>query len=133
MDHCRGAQTYHLLSYNRAYLNGTKAAFQPLLEEFKVDIYIAGHEHLYERYWPISSTGEIETDYTSPSYPVYLIVGNGGNVEGLDQPSGPEPDFFAYREDQYWGWGLMTVNASALDWKMYTTADEITDHIVITK
>jgi len=61
-----------------------RRAFEPLFLEYKVDAYISGHVHYYERLYPIANgVGEVFPGnvYLNPSYPVYLINGAAGNDE----------------------------------------------------
>jgi len=92
----------------------------PLIEQYKVDIYFAGHEHIYERYWPINSQGQAsQKDYNNPSDPIYIVNGAGGNVEGHQSGSG-NTSYLAYRNDQDFGWGRFTfMNVSTLHWEFF--------------
>ena len=44
-----------------------------------VDIVLTGHEHIYERYWPIYDfhvkNGSSEEPYTDPGAPVHVVTG----------------------------------------------------------
>ncbi|KAF6023968.1 hypothetical protein EB796_011611 [Bugula neritina] len=45
-----------------------------------VDVFIAGHEHFYERSWPIYDSkvcnGSYDHPYTEPNAPVHIITGS---------------------------------------------------------
>ncbi|CAF1994424.1 unnamed protein product [Rotaria magnacalcarata] len=57
-----------------------QAAFEKILVEYNVDIYLTGHVHWYER---ICLNGTINTtNYVNPNGPVYLTNGVIGNPEG---------------------------------------------------
>ena len=88
-----------------------------------VDLYIAGHQHSYERTWPVLN-GTIDTTqtdvnvYVDPKFPVHLISGSGGCVEKLDEFDsiffGP---WSAFRSATY-GYGHLTVhNKTHLHWE----------------
>lgn len=63
---------------------------EPIFYEFGVDLVLSGHLHNYERMFPIfnntvnteSITKSEQDVYVNPKYPVYVVCGTGGNVEG---------------------------------------------------
>lgn len=56
----------------------------PIFEEFGVDLVLCGHDHIYERTFPIR--GEVAHDgwqgnvYRSPLGPIYVVTGGGGAI-----------------------------------------------------
>ncbi|MFX0042234.1 MAG: purple acid phosphatase family protein [Candidatus Hodarchaeota archaeon] len=54
----------------------------PLFEEYKVDMVFAGHNHYYERSYPMNRLKEYEDstsfDFKNPSNPMYFITGGAG-------------------------------------------------------
>jgi len=69
-------------------------ALEPLLDEYSVDMLLAGHKHTYSRMYPISSnlTYENQDDYmyVNPQHPVYIISGGAGTQSGKDNSSSDE-------------------------------------------
>lgn len=59
-----------------------KKTFEPLFHRYGVDVYIAGHVHLYERTYPMVNETSTATDYNNPKATVYINNGAAGNVEG---------------------------------------------------
>jgi len=57
-------------------------ALEPLLMENKVDLYLCGHKHNYERTYPIFDNKAFDKDYQSPRAIVQVLFGNAGNYEG---------------------------------------------------
>jgi len=55
-----------------------KQVFEPLLREFKVDLFFAGHVHSYERTYPIYNSTVQGTSYVNPNATVYIVNGAGG-------------------------------------------------------
>eukprot|EP00026_Physarum_polycephalum_P008800 Phypoly_transcript_08901.p1 GENE.Phypoly_transcript_08901~~Phypoly_transcript_08901.p1 ORF type:complete len:352 (+),score=45.93 Phypoly_transcript_08901:345-1400(+) len=57
-------------------------ALEPLLFKYKVDFSIEGHQHIYQRYFPIGPNQVYETqalgEYINPQFPVHLLTGAGG-------------------------------------------------------
>ncbi len=58
-------------------------AFYQVLVDNKVDIYISGHVHWYERLYPIDANGNpVAYDYNSLSGLIHITNGAGGAAEG---------------------------------------------------
>ena len=55
------------------------------------DLVLQGHEHDYERSWPTAKGQPTQKDYSSPTAPVYVVNGAGGNREKNDHPPGDQP------------------------------------------
>lgn len=56
-----------------------QAAFESVFLKFKVDVYLSGHIHLYERVYPningtVVATGKV---YVNPTAPAHAVLGNG--------------------------------------------------------
>ncbi|OAE26723.1 hypothetical protein AXG93_3310s1220 [Marchantia polymorpha subsp. ruderalis] len=65
-----------------------RVIFEQFLVEYKVDVVFAGHVHAYERTHPVSNVQyDIVNGQCNPlvaeSSPVYIVIGDGGNIEGL--------------------------------------------------
>ena len=57
---------------------------EPLLLKYKVDLALFGHLHNYERTYPISGNGQVETEgYRNVDSPVHVVIGGAGDNEGL--------------------------------------------------
>ncbi|MFP6738056.1 MAG: metallophosphoesterase family protein [Planctomycetota bacterium] len=56
----------------------------PLFEEHGVDIVLAGHDHSYQRSYPLRAgraiDGHMEPDFLDPGAPIYVVTGGGGAV-----------------------------------------------------
>ena len=66
--------------------NGLQGVEQ-LLAQHHVDLYIAGHEHDYERMAPIhQGVMEVQQNHTfrNPQHPFYIVTGSAGCSEGLE-------------------------------------------------
>ena len=54
----------------------------PVFEELGIDLVLSGHEHLYERSYPIRDDeivdGHQDPDYVNPDGPIYVVTGGGG-------------------------------------------------------
>lgn len=63
------------------------AQLGPLLEEFSVDIYQAGHVHSYSTTWPVcnGTLCDGKQSYDDPGGPVHVVDGNGGVPNDMPQ------------------------------------------------
>jgi hypothetical protein len=88
----------------------------PLFEKYKVDMYLSGHMHMYERVYPVFANGTVDTKalsnnghvYTNPRPPVYAVQGTGGVFTSFDTYVSPQPAWSAKRND-HWGYGRLEV------------------------
>ncbi|KAL5819221.1 hypothetical protein ACOSQ4_023063 [Xanthoceras sorbifolium] len=98
------------------YMEGEsmRVMFESWFVEHKVDIVFAGHVHSYERTKRFSNmkyniTNGLSTPVKDPSAPVYVTIGDGGNLEGLaNNFSDPQPSYSAFREASY-GHGMLSI------------------------
>ncbi|CAL5377122.1 unnamed protein product [Camellia sinensis] len=75
-------------SYNDHYMEGEtmRVMFEPWFVQHKVDVVFAGHLHAYER-----------SERRDQSAPVYITIGDGGNIEGLaTNMTEPQPKYSAF-------------------------------------
>ncbi|KAK2978262.1 hypothetical protein RJ640_017113 [Escallonia rubra] len=96
-------------SYNYHYMEGEtmRVMFEPWFVKYKVDAVFAGHVHAYERSERVSNIAyNIVNGICSPvsdqSAPVYITIGDGGNLEGLaTNMTEPQPKYSAFREASF--------------------------------
>ncbi|XP_048501684.1 purple acid phosphatase 19 isoform X2 [Beta vulgaris subsp. vulgaris] len=96
-------------SDNYHYMEGEsmRVIFEPWMVSFKVDLVLAGHVHAYERSERVSNiqyniTDGLSTPIRDLSAPVYITLGDGGNIEGIaDNFIYPQPSYSAYREASF--------------------------------
>ncbi|KAM7470811.1 hypothetical protein LguiA_008994 [Lonicera macranthoides] len=96
-------------SYNYHYMEGEtmRVMFEPLFVQYKVDVVFAGHVHAYERSERVSNiayniVNGICTPVSDQSAPVYITIGDGGNIEGLaTNMTEPQPKYSAFREASF--------------------------------
>lgn len=56
--------------------------FEPLLAEFAVDVYFAGHNHNYETTYPVYNGSTVgKKSYTEPAAPIHILSGSAGPPE----------------------------------------------------
>ncbi|CAI0435966.1 unnamed protein product [Linum tenue] len=103
-------------SYAHHYMEGEsmRVVFEPFLVQNKVDVVLAGHVHAYERSERISNIAyNVTNSLCSPvddhSAPVYITIGDGGNLEGLVWDLiEPQPGYSAFREASF-GHGILDI------------------------
>uniref|UniRef100_A0A803LPA9 Purple acid phosphatase n=1 Tax=Chenopodium quinoa TaxID=63459 RepID=A0A803LPA9_CHEQI len=96
-------------SYNYHYMEGEtmRVMYESWLVQYKVDVVFAGHVHAYERSERVSNIAfNITNNLCNPvkdrSAPVYITIGDGGNIEGLaTNMTEPQPSYSAYREASF--------------------------------
>ncbi|WOL08022.1 purple acid phosphatase 2 [Canna indica] len=96
-------------SYKYHYMEGEtmRVMFESWLVQNKVDVVFSGHVHAYERSHRVSNiaynivNGKCQPVYDE-SAPVYITIGDGGNIEGLaNEMTEPQPSYSAFREASF--------------------------------
>ncbi|WZZ85579.1 hypothetical protein YC2023_114158 [Brassica napus] len=96
-------------SYDYHYMEGEtmRVMYEPWFVKYKVDVVFAGHVHAYERSERVSNiaynvVNGICTPVKDKSAPVYITIGDGGNLEGLaTRMTEPQPKYSAFREASF--------------------------------
>ncbi len=115
------------------YLKNIRAAFEDILLDGGVDMYIAGHIHWYERLLPLAH-GEVQhaavrdnhTYAATAGSMVHIINGGAGNMESHSQlkPGQAPANITALLDNEHYGFGRLTVhNSSVLGWQ-YVHGDD---------
>jgi len=81
---------------------------EPLMKKYKVDLYLSGHMHMYERIYPVYNGTVVETGnvWVNPSATAYVVQATGGVFTDWTYIE-PKPAWSAVRNDK-WGYGRMT-------------------------
>mmetsp|Transcript_2390 Transcript_2390/g.3475 ORF Transcript_2390/g.3475 Transcript_2390/m.3475 type:complete len:531 (+) Transcript_2390:41-1633(+) len=113
-----------------AYL---RSRIESILNDHSVDLVLTGHRHNYERTFPVVNGTLVSDSYHNPSAPVYLVVGNAGNREGIAHfPSSAAP-WSASRITEH-GFGVLDVSPSSLSFQMiHSESKDVIDKFAITK
>jgi len=95
-----------------------KAAMEPLLQKYRVNIVLNGHVHAYERTEPVYMST------VTPNGTTHITIGDGGNREMFAKPwVDPQPAWSALREDAYGHGSLQIVNESHAHWTWIRNKD----------
>lgn len=101
-----------------------------LMDRYKVDLYITGHVHNYERSWPVLEGQHVST-YDNPGRPVHILTGSAG-AYGRD-PFGPPQAFDAFRSSE-WSYSRFVVNTTHLSMEQRrATNDTVLDSFTLSK
>ena len=99
-----------------------RTAVEQLYVDHGVDFVIAGHDHFYERTWPVSAeivmdTGNGFDRFARGEAPIHLVIGMAGRsaYEDLDEP---QPEWSAYRENSTYGWTRWVYDGDAREISM---------------
>ncbi|HIG03235.1 MAG TPA: hypothetical protein EYQ53_02475 [Candidatus Poseidoniales archaeon] len=104
----------HKPMYSSNSYHGSEVELRDALESLYVtqgvDLVIAGHDHFYERTWPVSGGSVVNNGkdgrFARGDAPIHLVIGIAGRsaYEELDEP---QPEWSAYRENSSYGWTRM--------------------------
>jgi len=85
---------------NGVYVNSTKLfdGIEPLLIEFGVDLFMAGHTHHYMRTWPVKRGALVQNNYINPKATVHVQSGIGG-VDDTNPFELPMKSYDAWRDE----------------------------------
>eukprot|EP01050_Picozoa_sp_SAG11_P018395 SAG11_NODE_2771_length_2990_cov_2.518506_2_plen_311_part_00 len=80
---------------------GREFGIEPLMEQHSVDLYLCGHEHNYERLWPIVNGSFIPgSSFVKPGKPVHIVTGAGG-AYSKDPFTAPRGAWDAFRSEEW--------------------------------
>jgi hypothetical protein len=114
----------HKPMYSSNSYHGSEVSLRDALEamyiEAGVDLVIAGHDHFYERTWPVAAgsvTDKGQDSRFSRGAPIHLVIGIAGRsaYEELDEP---QPEWSAYRENSSYGWTRLVYDGEARELTM---------------
>jgi len=117
--------------------NQWRIDLENLFYKYGVDFVLEGHQHSYERLWPVYNgnvmNGSIEHPYTNPKAPIHIISGSAGCVEDLNTFGPPLGPWSAVRISEY-GYGHLTFyNDTHAYWEQLFVNGSIADSFTIIK
>ena len=103
-------------------------AMESLLFDYGVDLAIYGHDHHYERTYPVfqeevysNNSGDMSNPYYNPSATIHIVAGNSGR-EVYDGLVEPQPEWSAYREVSY-GYTKFDATKTSINYKFIRNSD----------
>ena len=127
---------YPLYSYGFSHIPTWQKHVKPLVDKYAVDVYLAGHRHVYERHKSIRGTDIFEPDdmhtYTNPKGTVYITNGScGGALTGTGGHNLPTM-IFTPKEKMY-TYAMMSIEGNTLAYTVYNKSGIRIDHFTIRK
>ncbi|XP_003740287.1 acid phosphatase type 7 [Galendromus occidentalis] len=113
-------------------------ALEPLLKKFGVDIMWTGHQHSYERLWPVFNAtvqNNKSEPYSNPDAPIHIVTGSPGCEENLS-PFGDDPlNVSAFRSSDVYTFSRLSVvrKTQLLFQQVAVPEGRVLDEIVIVK
>ena len=99
-------------------------AFESTMNEFSVDLVLAGHVHAYERIAPIFQNVTDPNELNNPRFPWYIVTGAAGHYDGLDTLNSPLAPYSRAAFDTHYGWSRLTFhNCTHLTQDFVSSAD----------
>ena len=122
----------------RKGLRGSRYGMEALMRKHRVDLFLSGHLHNYERSFPVFE-GRISrqrgNEYRDPKYRIHVISGAAGSGETLRKPK-PKHRLqpFSAKRLQVFSYTRISATRRRLQLKQVAVPDErIVDHLTITK
>lgn len=130
------AQGHHPMYTDGSVNTALQAAVEDLFFKYGVDIYFAGHEHSYERDYPVYK-GVVEKQdsssfYANPQATTHLLIGGAGNDEmhHIQTPKDPALKWMGRDSDPSPKQRPMTPVSGGDSWTVVTDQD---DHVGVGK
>uniref|UniRef100_A0A6M2CHR5 Purple acid phosphatase n=1 Tax=Rhipicephalus microplus TaxID=6941 RepID=A0A6M2CHR5_RHIMP len=112
---------------------------EKLFFKYGVDLHFTGHQHSYERLWPVYDglvyKGNGTDPYVNPRAPVHVVTGAAGNWENLSHfVTNPKP-WSAARISDYGFTKLRLINRTHIQLQQISTREkpEVVDSVFIVK
>jgi predicted phosphodiesterase len=105
-----------------------REAMEILLYDFQVDLAVWGHDHHYERTYPVfeenvysNNSGSANDPFYKPGATIHIVAGMSGRTtyDGLEEP---KPLWSAYREVEY-GYTLFEATKTTINYKFIRNSD----------
>lgn len=108
-------------NYYSGYRIEVKELLVPIFQKYNVDMVISGHDHHYERTFPIGSKND-------SSAVTYIVCGNGGTPMRYNSPR----EWTLYSE-RVFGFTRIHIDGSKLDFQSISVDDRVIDEFTLDK
>ena len=129
----------------RSSMQGLRDTYHPLFDKYHVDLVLQGHDHNYQRSYPIkyNSTNPFtpiitdtnqDNNYTNPAGTIFAIVGTGG-IGLYHLSNATESAYLAYKQSSSFGFLSVAIinNGATLKANFYDNDGDIEDQFTVTK
>jgi hypothetical protein len=127
---------YPVYSFGFSHIPTWQQHIKPLVDKYGVDLYLAGHRHVYERHKAIRGSEVFEQEnthiYNKPGGTVFITNGScGGNLTG---PGGKDqPDMVFTPGENVYTYAIMTIEGKQLQYEVYDIHGNRVDFFTINK
>jgi hypothetical protein len=109
-----------------------KQVFEPIFHKGQVDLFFAGHTHMYQR------TKRVYQDQLDESGLITIVAGGGGGLEGLSKFPAEDLVWIAAEYNATESYGTLEANQTHLLWKAFASPKSgpvgaLIDEVVIDK
>jgi hypothetical protein len=127
---------YPVYSFGFSHIPAWQGHIKPLVDKYRVDLYLAGHRHVYERHKAIRGSEIFESVntnvYTNLNGTVYVTNGScGGNLTGTGGQNLPTMIFTP--KERIYTYAIMTIEGSTIDYKVFDKLGKEIDYFQIRK
>lgn len=127
---------YPVYSFGFSHIPTWQEHLKPLVDKYEVDLYFAGHRHVYERHKSARGSEIFEqTDthlYNKPKGTIYITNGScGGSLQGVGGWDLPTM-LFTPKEKTY-TYEVMTIEDRTINYKVFDKQGNVIDYFRITK
>ncbi|MDB4924974.1 metallophosphoesterase family protein [Mucilaginibacter sp.] len=127
---------YPLFVFGVSHIQTWQNHIQPLVDKYKVDLYIAGHRHVYERHKAIKGTQIFEQAdvhvYNKPQGTVYVNNGSsGGSLQGAG--GWDMPDMLFTPRQKIYTYSEMTIQGNTIAYKVFDKQGNPVDYFKLIK
>jgi predicted phosphodiesterase len=125
-----------LYSFGWSHVQGWQDRITSLVDQYKVDLCLAGHRHVYERHKAVRNNQVIPLNdshkYEQPAGTVYITNGtSGGSPQGLGGSDMPSMQFTS--NSKMYNYAIMTIEGSKLFYNVYNLKGDLIDYFEIVK
>jgi len=93
---------------------------EPLFMKYGVDFFVNGHEHNYERSWPLYQ-GKSDKSNVDPKAPIYVVTGAAGSHELHEPFTRLQPSWSAFRSNTFCYTRMLVFNSTHIHWQQVQT------------
>ncbi len=127
---------YPVYSFGFSHIPTWQAHIKPLVDKYKVDLYLAGHRHVYERHKAIRGSEVFEpTDahvYDNPNGTIYITNGScGGNLTGTGGQN--QPDMIFTPKEKIYTYSIMTIEGGTITYNVFDKHGKQIDYFQVRK